>query len=51
MTCEVELIIYPEPCTVLVTQGEFDETIATYEPTNVLIIQQGVTDEVLAVVL
>jgi hypothetical protein len=38
MACVVEIISYPEPSVTIVTQGEFDETIATFGETNIVVI-------------
>lgn len=50
MTCYVEIIVYPEPCITLVTQGEFDETINAYDTTNIVVIQPGTHQDYIAAV-
>lgn len=48
MRCMVELVSYPDTCTVLVVRGEFDETINAFATTNILVIAPGINDAVVA---
>jgi hypothetical protein len=49
--CMVEIISYKTPCVTIVTQGEFDETIATYDETNIVVIDADPDDATIALVI
>lgn len=51
MNCIVEIISYKEPCTTIVTQGEFDETINAYDETNIIVIDKDPDDATIALVI
>lgn len=48
MMCYVEIVVYPESCVAIRTQGEFDETINTYDVTNYVTIQKGTHQDFIA---
>lgn len=51
MNCVVEILWFKEPCTTIVTQGEFDPTIATFDETNIVVIDKDPDDATIALVL